>query len=125
MNFLFDIPFYRKRSLVGECRSAFLRTLAAVTLICGELALQVSTAAAKSGAAYFPPPESQGGWRRLETPEEIRRPGGADPEKLAALKDWLLASDDRDFAAVVIHNGYIVLEVERGNSAKSDSRRVA
>jgi CubicO group peptidase (beta-lactamase class C family) len=48
-----------------------------------------------------------------------------DPAKLGALKQWLLESDDRGFAAVVIRRGYIVLEVERGNSAKTDSRRVA
>ena len=74
---------------------------------------------------YFPPPESQGGWRKLEKPEEIRKLSGMDSNKLAELKEWLLESDDRDFAAVVIRNGYIVLEVERGNSAKTDSRRVA
>jgi CubicO group peptidase (beta-lactamase class C family) len=74
---------------------------------------------------YFPPPESQGGWRKLERPDDIRRVGRMDPDKLAELKDWLLASDDRDFAAVVIRNGHIVLEVERENSSKTDSRRVA
>jgi CubicO group peptidase (beta-lactamase class C family) len=37
----------------------------------------------------------------------------------------LLKSDNRDFAAVVIRHGWIVLEVERGNSAKTDARRVA
>ena len=74
---------------------------------------------------YFPRPESQGGWRKLDHPERIRQLG-MDPEKLAELKQWLLQSDDRDFAAVVIRNGYIVLEVERGNSAKHrfTSRRV-
>ena len=77
------------------------------------------------GRTYFPPPESRGGWRRLEAPEEIRRLGHADPDKLASLKEWLLQSDDRDFAAVVVRNGYIVLEVERGNSAKTSTRRVA
>ena len=76
-------------------------------------------------AAYFPPPESKGGWRTLEAPDEIRRLGGMDPDKLGALKDWLLQSDKRTFAAVVIRNGYVLLEVERGNSAKMDSRRVA
>jgi CubicO group peptidase (beta-lactamase class C family) len=102
-----------------------LRCLAVRVAICGGLLLSAWTTFADDGAEYFPPPESQGGWRRLESPDEIRQLGGADPEKLAALKDWLLASDDRDFAAVVIHNDYIVLEVERGNSAKTDSRRVA
>jgi CubicO group peptidase (beta-lactamase class C family) len=74
---------------------------------------------------YFPPPESQGGWRKLEKPEAIRRLGGMDPAKLDLLRQWLVHSDDRHFAAIVIRNGYIVLEVERGNSAATDTRRVA
>src|SRR5215467_12731120 len=68
------------------------------------------------GNSYFPPPESAGGWRTLDKAEDIRRLAGADPEKLTALKEWLLQSDDRNFAAVVIRRGYIALEVERGNS---------
>ena len=48
-----------------------------------------------------------------------------DPAKLARSAQWLLAIDNRNFAAVVIRHGYIVLEVERGNSAKTDTRRVA
>jgi hypothetical protein len=75
--------------------------------------------------SYYPPPESAGGWRKLDNPEDIHRLGGAEPARLSVLKQWLLQSDDRDFAAVVIRHGYIVLEVERGNSAKTDSRRVA
>src|SRR5512137_3058827 len=59
-------------------------------------------------ADYFPPPESRGGWRKLEDPQEIRRLGGMDPDKLKELKEWLLASDDRPFGGVVIRNGYIV-----------------
>jgi CubicO group peptidase (beta-lactamase class C family) len=74
---------------------------------------------------YFPPPESEGGWRKLDDPKEIRKLAGGDPDKLAELKAWLLRSDERNFAAVVIRNGYLVLEVERGNSAKTDARRVA
>jgi CubicO group peptidase (beta-lactamase class C family) len=75
--------------------------------------------------SYFPPPESQGGWRKLEQPEDLRRLAGMSPDRLAELKQWLLGSDDRDFAAVVIRHGYIALEVERGHSASTDSRRVA
>jgi CubicO group peptidase (beta-lactamase class C family) len=78
-----------------------------------------------SANGYFPPPESQGGWRKLDKPQDIRKMAGMDPAKLEELKQWLLQSDKRDFAAVVIRRGYIVLEVERGNSAKTDSRRVA
>jgi hypothetical protein len=78
-----------------------------------------------SARTYFPPPEFEGGWRRLDDPDSIRRLAGMDPGKLKELRAWLRQSDDRDFAAVVIRRGYIVLEEERGNSAASDSRRVA
>lgn len=78
-----------------------------------------------SSPTYFPSPESKGGWRKLMNPKDIRRLTDAEPTELGDLKQWLLQSDERHFAAVVIQNGYIVLEVERGNSAKRDSRRVA
>jgi CubicO group peptidase (beta-lactamase class C family) len=78
-----------------------------------------------SARGYFPPPESQGGWRKLDDPDAIRRVAAMDPEKLEALRKWLRESDRRGFAAVVIRRGYIVLEEERGNSAVTDSRRVA
>jgi len=81
--------------------------------------------ASPADEAYFPPPESQSGWRKLEETEAIRNLAGMNPDKLAALKTWLLESDQRDFAAVVIRRGFIVLEVERGNSSKTDARRVA
>jgi CubicO group peptidase (beta-lactamase class C family) len=74
---------------------------------------------------YVPPPESQGGWRKLADPDDIRRLAGMNPTKLDGLREWLRTSDNRDFAAVVIRHGYLVLEVERGNSARTDTRRVA
>ena len=84
-----------------------------------------SEAGGEAAGDYFPPPESQGGWRKLDRPDDIRRLAGMDPDQLADLKQWLLDSDKRNFAAVVIRRGHIVLEVERGNSATTDSRRVA
>ncbi len=57
-------------------------------------------------ASYFPPPESQGGWRKLDGPDDIRRLGGMDPDKLAELRQCLLDSYDRNFAAVVIRRGF-------------------
>jgi CubicO group peptidase (beta-lactamase class C family) len=86
---------------------------------------QQQPAPATEGLGYFPPPESEGGWRKLEKPEDIRQVAGMDPERLNQLREWLLHSDDRSFAAVLIRHGYVVLEVERGNSAKTDDRRVA
>jgi CubicO group peptidase (beta-lactamase class C family) len=81
--------------------------------------------AAPQPATYFPPPESKGGWRKLEQPEDVRQQAGMNPAKLEELRQWLLGSDGRNFAAVVIRRGFIVLELERGNSAKTDARRVA
>jgi CubicO group peptidase (beta-lactamase class C family) len=78
-----------------------------------------------AASTYFPPPESQGGWRKLEEPKLIRDVAGMEPAKLEALREWLLQSDKRNFAAVVVRRGYLVLEVERSNSAKTDARRVA
>jgi CubicO group peptidase (beta-lactamase class C family) len=75
-------------------------------------------------ADYFPPPESNGGWRKLEDPQEIRRLAGLDPAKLQELRQWLMDSDDRPFGAVVIRNGYIVLEVERDHSSVTNTSDV-
>ncbi|MHC4177096.1 MAG: 3-keto-disaccharide hydrolase, partial [Planctomycetota bacterium] len=57
---------------------------------------ELSTEKASEEKGYFPPPESQGGWRRLDKPDEIRRIAGMDPDKLSELKDWLMASDKRN-----------------------------
>ena len=46
---------------------------------------------ADDGPSYFPPPESKGGWRKLDKPEDVRRLAGMDPDRLAELKKWLLA----------------------------------
>jgi len=85
----------------------------------------IATAAPARAGAYFPSAESRGGWRMLREPDEVRNLGGMDPDKLAAFRQWLLASDQRDFAAVVVRRGHVVLEVERGNNAATDARRVA
>jgi CubicO group peptidase (beta-lactamase class C family) len=85
----------------------------------------LAAARAPPATGYFPPPESRGGWRKLESPAEIRSAAGVDPEKLAALESWLRESDTRDFAAVVVRRGHIVLEVERGRSSRTDAQRVA
>jgi len=103
---------------------AFVRTAttALLLLIAERSALSLR---AQESASYFPPPESRGGWRAMERDEDIRAVAGMNPAKLAELKQWLLDSDKRNFAAVVIRRGHVVLEVERGNSSKTDSRRVA
>jgi CubicO group peptidase (beta-lactamase class C family) len=85
----------------------------------------VTQASGPVQADYFPPPESQGGWRKLDDSQEIRQLAGMDPAKLADIGQWLLAYDDKPFAAVVIRNGYVVLEIERDCSAKTDTNGTA
>lgn len=87
--------------------------------------VETDSLSSKPSASYFPSPESQGGWRQVETEAEIETIFGMDRHKVAELRQWLLDSDDRPFAAVVIRHGTIVLQVERGNNAATDSRRVA
>src|SRR5262245_3721477 len=83
-------------------------------------------AAERAGVTnYFPAPESQGGWRVLRDSAQLRSLAGVDPDKLAELKDWLQQSDTRNFAAVVVRRGYVVLEVERGPGARTNATRVA
>jgi hypothetical protein len=56
-----------------------------VTLIIALLETQISEA--KTAREYFPPPESEGGWRTLSDPDSIRRDAGMDPVKLLKLRE--------------------------------------
>src|SRR5438093_13051013 len=94
---------------------------ACVLLALCSLLAPIAAAKAERAETYFPPPESQGGWRKLDDPQNIRDLGEMDPDKLAELKQWLFDSDKRNFAAVVIRHGYVVLDVERGNGSRSNS----
>ena len=110
------------------CAAILVLNLSLVRPLAANAGTEAQLESVRSGeltATYFPPPESQGGWRSLERPDDIRRLAGMDPEKLAQLREWLRASDNRKFAAVVIRRGYIVLEEERGNSPISNASRVA
>lgn len=104
------------------CRHVLRLAPALLSLAAATFAATPTPIPAANG--YFPPPESQGGWRKLETPGDIRARAGMDPDRLADLRAWLLQSDQRPFAAVVIRRGYVVLEVERGNSAVTDTRNI-
>jgi len=69
----------------------------------------------KLDSGYFPPPESKGGWRKVKTAEEICLVGGMDPERISALREWLLASDQqqRPFTAAVIRRGHTHAQYQR------------
>jgi hypothetical protein len=68
-------------------------------LVCFQLAV----AAATNGATYFPPPDAEGGWRTLETAEDICRVAGMDKAKLdEAFR--IAAASSRNGALIVIED---------------------
>lgn len=81
--------------------------------------------AAALAGDYFPAPESRGGWRTATNTASLRRDAGMNPKRLAELREWLFQSDRRNFSAVVIRRGFLVLEAERGSGMRTNSARVA
>ena len=60
---------------------------------------------------YYPPPESEGGWRCIEAQEEIRTLAGMDPQKLELVRqeqEFLYGGDS--WGIVIIRHGYLVRE---------------
>jgi CubicO group peptidase (beta-lactamase class C family) len=64
----------------------------------------------KSAELYFPPPESLGGWRYLDSPQDVRALGGFDPQVLDDLltEQQFLYGDS--YAIAIIRHGYLVKE---------------
>lgn len=111
-------PFHFNGAQDDAVFYATLKTITSATVVD-----RVSNGSPDQHAA-FPPPESQGGWRMAKTPEEIEATAEMDVQKIAELREWLLKSDNRPFGAVVIRRDMVVLQVERGNSAVTDTGNV-
>ena len=72
--------------------------------------------AALSPEEYFPPPDPEGGWRSLSTPEEIRRVAGMDKTTLDEAYHFAEGSSTNG-ALLVLRKGWLVYEryFGRGN----------
>lgn len=70
--------------------------------------------------AYFPPPESRGGWRWLRSPEEVRVLGGMEPAHLERINE-LFDRSEATCSVVIIRNGYLAAEWHE-NSALTTTR---
>lgn len=68
-----------------------------------------SIASTLRAADYFPPPDSQGGWRTCKTPDELRKLGGMSPERIDAAYEVTQRSTQNG-GLIVVHNGYLVFE---------------
>ena len=74
------------------------------------LLLAGSTLALAAGPrAYFPPPDSAGGWRTLTGPAKIRKTAQVDTAKLDAAFDYIQQTSQHGGLLVVRH-GYLVYE---------------
>lgn len=69
-----------------------------------------------AGSAYFPPPDSQGGWRTPKTPADVSRLTGFDSAKLDAAFEYTKDTSQHGGLLVVRH-GYLAYEryFGRGN----------
>lgn len=88
--------------------SSCLRTLASVALL--------STAV--QAADYFPPPDSEGGWRTLTDPKEIRAKAGMDKGWLDAAYEMCERSTGNG-GLLVVRNGYLVFEKYFGRASRN------
>ena len=67
---------------------------------------------------YFPPPDSEGGWRTLKTPAEIRDLAGMDAQRLDRAFDFSQRCSQNGGLLVVRH-GYLVLEKYFGRAHRN------
>ncbi|MES2706418.1 MAG: serine hydrolase [Verrucomicrobiota bacterium] len=68
--------------------------------------------------AYFPPPDSEGGWRTLTDPARIRQLAGMDAERLE--RAWQLTErGTRNGGLLVVRRGYLVLEKYFGRASRN------
>lgn len=80
------------------------------------LALAAATPAATAAEDYFPPPDSEGGWRALSGPAEIRERTGIDRQKLDEVFEYIKTTTKHGGLLVARH-GWLVYEryFGRGN----------
>lgn len=62
-----------------------------------------------AGATYFPPPDSQGGWRSVQETEDVRRAAGVDRGKLDEAFD-LVKGSSKNGGLLVVRRGWLVYE---------------
>jgi len=67
---------------------------------------------------YFPPPDSQGGWRTATTPADIRNLAGMDAAQLDRAYDFTQRCTQNG-ALLVVRHGYLVMEKYFGRASRN------
>lgn len=73
------------------------------------ISLVVAASVAFPAEPYFPPPDSQGGWRTLKSAAEIRNTGGLDIDRLDQAFRYAQMTSQHG-GIVVVRHGYLVYE---------------
>ncbi len=81
-------------------------------------ALLLAIAGAISAADYFPPPDSEGGWRTLTAAEEIREKAGIDLDRLEKAYTVTERSTPNG-GLLVVRRGYLVFEKYFGRASRN------
>jgi CubicO group peptidase (beta-lactamase class C family) len=89
--------------------SLFVRSLAVVGLV---------TAVGSRAADYFPPPDSEGGWRTAKTAEEVRAHAGMDLAKLDQAFDFT-SRCSQNGGLLVVRHGWLVFEKYFGRASRN------
>jgi CubicO group peptidase (beta-lactamase class C family) len=82
------------------------------------VALVATLQASVFAADYFPPPDSEGGWRTLKTPEEIREKAGMDLSRLDAAYT-VTERSTANGGLLVVRHGYLVYEKYFGRASRN------
>lgn len=59
---------------------------------------------------YYPPPESDGGWRRCRNDDDVRNKSGMDPQRLNLIGQAQTQLYGGPWAIAIVRNGYLVRE---------------
>ncbi|MHB1081798.1 MAG: serine hydrolase domain-containing protein [Prosthecobacter sp.] len=81
-------------------------------------ALVFATASLHAADLYFPPPDSEGGWREAKGEKECRELGGMDLVKLEPAYTMTERSTGNG-GLVVVHKGYLVFEKYFGRASRN------
>ncbi len=87
-----------------------LRTWLQASLLCCTVTLQAAT--------YFPPPDSQGGWRTLKDAREIREKAGMDLSRLETAFE-VCERGTQNGGLLVVRKGYLVYEKYFGRASRN------
>jgi len=110
-------PRSTRRRLLGAGLSSLALPVLAAAQSAAKAAPKLPAEPVKA-AGYFPPPDSQGGWRTLKDAASIRRLAGMDQTRLERVWDFTQRCTQNGGILVVRH-GYLVLEKYFGRAHRN------